>query len=537
MHRYGALSENLIFLIHEVQAQLARTEDYLRVPSEVLMHAMDTRDDYIDNLRTFVQREALNHAVGSKGFVFATAASVIAANLERIADFCIDVIGQYQRISAPGALTSDELIGQLKLVREGLSEVEPATLDLDVHGALEVCKSEPRLDETYAKSFNRLLQEIEQGHAVHSNVTQILICHYFERMGDSLLNIGEAIISASLGEKIKIDQLWALQGSLNEVDPEQTITRVSLKIPAESRSGCRIATVSDKEKDSVWMVFKEGSPRKLADEKRGIELWESLVPGVAPSIRSYVDDGPSTAMLIEHLPGQTFEHILINGASSDLTRALDQVIHTVAWVWDETRKDRPTSSRFIGQLRDRLPDVLRVHPGFTRQFTSIGGRGALSLEQCLERGTRLDDGLVAPFAVLLHGDFNVDNIIPSSEHHHARLIDLHRARLGDYLQDASVFLVSNYRLQAFTEPLRRRINSVILRFSEFLREYGHEHGDTLLEARLALGLARSFATSTRFILDENFAKNLFLRAEYLVGQLIQTPELETFRLKKEVLVD
>ena len=78
---------------------------------------------------------------------------------------------------------------------------------------------------------------------------------------------------------------------------------------AESRSGCRIATVSDKEGDGIWMVFKEGSARKLEDEKKGIEAWEESLPGVAPRIRSFLDGGPSTAMLIEYLPGQTFEHI------------------------------------------------------------------------------------------------------------------------------------------------------------------------------------------------------------------------------------
>ena len=36
------------------------------------------------------------------------------------------------------------------------------------------------------------------------------------------------------------------------------------------------------------------------------------------------------------------------------------------------------------------------------------------------------------------------------------------------------------------------------------------------ELRLALGLARSFASSTRFILDQTLAAAMFLRARYLL---------------------
>ena len=57
--------------------------------------------------------------------------------------------------------------------------------------------------------------------------------------------------------------------------------------------------------------------------------------------------------------------------------------------------------------------------------------------------------------------------------------------------------------------------------------------------RLALGLARSLATSTRFVLDEDFAKSMFLKSRYLLEQLLKHPadQLETFKLPQEVLVD
>ncbi len=47
-------------------------------------------------------------------------------------------------------------------------------------------------------------------------------------------------------------------------------------------------------------------------------------------------------------------------------------------------------------------------------------------------------------------------------------------------------------------------------------------GDDAFELRLALGLARSFATSTRFILDKSLARAMFLRSRYLLERVLET---------------
>jgi hypothetical protein len=53
---------------------------------------------------------------------------------------------------------------------------------------------------------------------------------------------------------------------------------------------------------------------------------------------------------------------------------------------------------------------------------------------------------------------------------------------------------------------------------------------------LSLALARSFYTSTRFELNHLFAKEMFLRAQYLLDQLL-APERKwsEFRMPQEIL--
>ncbi|MEZ6084203.1 MAG: hypothetical protein R3E58_09730 [Phycisphaerae bacterium] len=107
----------------------------------------------------------------------------------------------------------------------------------------------------------------------------------------------------------------------------------------------------------------------------------------------------------------------------------------------------------------------------------------------------------------------------------------------DYVQDVSVFLVSNFRMPVFDPDMRARIGDVMLDFYRFAKNYACEHDDDTFDARLALGLIRSFMSSTRFELDETFAKTMYLRSAYLLEAFITHigRPWNTFAFNDEVL--
>ncbi len=87
------------------------------------------------------------------------------------------------------------------------------------------------------------------------------------------------------------------------------------------------------------------------------------------------------------------------------------------------------------------------------------------------------------------------------------------------------------------QALRQRPNRVIAHFLDFAREFAAAHGDDTFEARLALGVIRSFVTSTRFEFNREFAKDMFLRGVYLMNRILAhagSPWAE-FRLPDRVL--
>ena len=172
------------------------------------------------------------------------------------------------------------------------------------------------------------------------------------------------------------------------------------------------------------------------------------------------------------------------------------------------------------QLAQRLDEVYSIHPEFRQSDSVICDYSVPSFDTLLEQAKEYEAQLKAPFSVYIHGDFNVDNIIYDSIEKRINFIDLHRSRYMDYVQDISVFMVSNYRLQILSKPLRKRILKIAQDFYRFAAAYARKVGDKTFEQRLALGLARSFATSTRFILDKSLARAMFLRARYLIEQVL-----------------
>jgi hypothetical protein len=224
--------------------------------------------------------------------------------------------------------------------------------------------------------------------------------------------------------------------------------------------------------------------------------------------------------LIEHLAGLTFEQILLHEPTRLLRQTRKQLNRTLGKVWRETRTGKPVSAAYMRQLSKRLEEVYTIHPEFRQDACRICGKFVPSFGELLKQAHHLEAGIRAPFSVYIHGDFNVDNIIYDPLEKKINFIDLHRSRYMDYVQDVSVFMVSNYRLQIFDAPLRRRIMVLTQDFYRFAAAFASKSSDRTFELRLALGLARSFATSTRFILDKSLARAMFLRARYLLEQVL-----------------
>jgi phosphate uptake regulator len=520
----AGVRENFRFLALEVGKLLEDTQRLLADPRSEVMSKIGARDDYVDNLKSMIENKCFRLLTSEdldEGTIdLIRAINTATNNLERIADFGVNIVGQLRYLSDYDILHRFDAEPFFKTIFEALANVEDALFRRDMSLALKICRTELEIDDLYEVVFRQIMDDLRRDDPPEDLVTTLFIYRYLERAGDSLLNIGEAAIFATVGEKLKVSEFQALEESLaSEVGLE--LAEVDYHGIWETRSGSRIGMVRAHDSGKRSVVFKEGRTKKVLEEKLALERWEQLEPGLPPRVFGYHDHGEKASLLLEYLQGDTFQRIMLDSDGRVCTSAFMMVVETIGRVWNSTLEQVRCKPAFMRQIASRLPDVFKVHPEFRTPTSRIDGLTIPGFEALLHEAGSLDAQLLAPFTVLIHGDFNTDNIIVNLPQRRVHLIDLHRSRAFDYLQDVSVFIVSNFRLKIFDPAPRGRLDQVSLEFFTFAREFAEAHDDPSFDARLALGLARSLLTSTRFVMDPLFSRAMMLRARYLIERLLE----------------
>ena len=524
------IRENLRFLLAESGSQVSNLRAYFREPTDSLAKRILDRGGYAYNLKLRIHESCLERIARIRKTDDSDVASLrtiesIATDLDRLTELCRDCIRQLEQMQDRSCLRPEAFRPMLGWMTRAIGRIEPAIRNSDTPLALKIGRVKPRLDRSCRKLRRQYTGDLKHRRkATEDLIVALLVTHCIEQMGDTLLNISEAVISVNLGHIVNSDRYHSLQTSMEHLGVDNAGRGLVVEPIAETRSGSAISgiTTQGSEDNGYAAIFKDGEKRKLKEERQGLENWHEIYPGLAPRILSYHKRRQSAALLIEHLAGLTFENILLHESRGLLQETLGRLNQTLESVWRETRTGKAVCANYMRQLARRLDDVYSIHPEFRQGDIRLCGRQVQAFNSLVKQALAREAQLCAPFSVYIHGDFNVDNIIYDPVEKRINFIDLHRSRYMDYVQDVSVFMVSNYRLQILDLPLRRRILQLTRDFYRFAADFADKSGDRTFEIRLALGLARSFITSTRFILDKSLARAMFMRSRYLLEQVLAT---------------
>jgi len=541
------IRENLRFLLAESASQISNLRTYFREPANSLAKRILDRGGYAYNLKLRIHESCLERIArirktDDNDVASFRALESVATDLERLTELCRDCIRQQEQMQDRSCLQHEAYRPMLGGITRAIGRIEPAIRDSDTPLALKIGRVKPRLDRACQKLRKLYTRNLKRNsNAAEDLIAALLVSHCIEQMGDTLLNISEAVISINLGYFVNSDRYHSLQNSMEHLGADSAGRGLVIEPIAETRSGSAISgiTTQDSGDDGYVAIFKDGQKRKLKEERQGLENWHEIYPGLAPRILSYHKRRQSAALLIEHLAGLTFEQILLHESRGLLQETLGRLSQTLESVWRETHTKKPVCADYMRQLARRLDDVYSIHPEFRQGDIRLCGRQIPAFNSLLKQALAREAQLCAPFSVYIHGDFNVDNIIYDPVEKRINFIDLHRSRYMDYVQDVSVFMVSNYRLQILDLPLRRRILQLTRDFYRFSADFADKAGDHTFEIRMALGLARSFTTSTRFILDKSLARAMFMRSRYLLERVLATApgQEESFRVPvREIFV-
>jgi aminoglycoside phosphotransferase (APT) family kinase protein/phosphate uptake regulator len=518
----NSIRENLQFLIVEVESQVSNLQTYIATNSSTVGQRIIDRSGYAYNLKIRIHRGCLAHfdsARKDEDALLMRATESIATDLERIAELCRDSVHRLSSVSERRCFDAKSFAPLLGQVSKGIQLIEKAVHKHDTRRALRIGACKRRLNTAASRLARKYTGALKKRRNTEDLITVLFVLHAIEQMGDALLNISEAVISANLGQSMNIERYHSLKESAAHLELDD----IAVEQVGETRSGSGISGISAEDgDDGLVAIFKDGEKRKVKEERRRVEDWHEIFPGLAPKILSYRKRGQSASLLIEHLAGLTFEQILLNEQQALLDEAFGQLTGTLRSIWKETRNKDTVPARHMDQLSKRLDEVYAIHPEFRDGELAVCGHAIPSFQRLVKKAKTYEGKLKTPFSVYIHGDFNVDNIIYDPMEKRINFIDLHRSRYMDYVQDVSVFMVSNYRLRILDVQTRERILSLARKFHRFAARFAKKAGDDTFEVRLALGLARSFATSTRFILDEAMAQAMFLRARYLIERVLET---------------
>jgi len=545
MQSFDGIAKNFRLLLVQVTKQLETTTALLDNPHEKLVKSILSGEDYVDTQRMMIENECFKFIQSSDERNGDTvdavrAVNVITNNLERIADMSVNIARQTGHLRDWSKLQQFDYRGYLSSILDGVGTIADALFDRNSSLALRICRIEEHLDFLYRGDLRQIMENLRGGESVDQHITVLFILHYLERMGDALKNVGEAIIFAVLGERLKVHQYRMLDQALAASGSDKdSIDHVEVSSIWGTRSGVRIGRlVDEREEKARRVLFKEGNPDKLQRESASIERWQRLAPGMVPEVVEYQRKGEDAAMLLQYLDGDTIQEVVVNADPKLNDEALSLLETRMRDIWAGSRTDQPVNARFLDQLRSRLDDVSRVYPELRVTDYQLGSVCVPTFSVLLERATGIDEQLSAPFSVFIHGDLNLDNIIYNAKLKTLHLIDVHRSRDFDYVQDVSVFLTSAFRMPVFASRARRSIESAALRFLKFARTFAADQGDQKFEARLALGLVRSMTTSMRFEMNRRFAHAMSHRASLLLNSLLnhQGKPWPAYRVADSVLL-
>lgn len=515
------LTNDLHFLTLELIHLLDLVQETLSPVDPNRLEKVRKRIDYIENLESRIKTLSYDAVFKLKSkhkplILNYRALISITGNLAKIGDFLVQAANQVVYVQNPKEFSDFDLNPFYECIKTQLNKVHVAFSEVDTEIANQLCESEEKLDELYLEQFNFIQENISNKNKGSDMMTLLFIVRYFERIGDSFLNIGEKILNISIGDAVSMKHYRRIEQAVKDISGNKEGVSYEFKPFLFSRSGCKVGRLllldPDKEKKQT-LFYKQGDTDKIKEEIDGIELWGHKYPGVVPSIKWEFVDGEDSTLIVNYISGENLLNIVLGNTKNDQVKKVSKVlIDRLAEVWALHTREGVKKSKMMKQVIQRKDAIINVHDDFFEEFTIGKNKEKISFDNIIKESKVLERKVSVPFKVLCHGDFNLDNILYNEQTSTIHFVDVHRSGFKDYAQDVSVFIVSCLRIKLEDPSVKEKINIVCREIFEFAKKFSKNKEDDYFEARFAFGLLRSFVTSTRFVSDDEWYQKMRMKA-------------------------
>lgn len=524
------LTNDLHFLIIEVKHLLTLVKDTINTVNQSKLEKAKKRIDYIENLESRIKTLSYDAIfklkTKHKPLILNYRALInITSNLSRISDFMILAANQINHIQDNENFKDYNLSPFYECIDKQLDLIHQAFTEIDVKTAKEICKSEVQLDQLYLDQFNYIQENISNKEKSPDMITLLFIVKYFERIGDSLLNIGESILNISIGDSLNIKYYQKLEEVVKKLSNKNKTVVYDFKPFLFSRSGCKVGRLMlayETENGTLQEKFfyKQGDTDKIKEEIEGLELWNKKAPQTAPTLLWKSIEKENSTLVVNYVQGKNLLNIILGDSkNSDVIRIADALQKKLDQIWSSNKIDKSIKSKTVKQIINRKDAISNVHENFFEEFTFGKKNKVLNFDKMLLDAKKLEKEISIPFKVLCHGDFNLDNVLFQETGENIYFVDVHRSGYSDYAQEIAVFIVSCLRIKIEDLYVRKKIKTLCNQIFEFAKDFAIRNEDESFQARLAFGLFRSFVTSTRFVSDDVWYDKMRMNAILVYKEL------------------
>lgn len=210
--RFKSLISELAEMGSLVEKQIYDSINALKNHDVELSEKVIKNDDKVDALNKRIEEKCLIYMATQSPMASDLrkmfAASKIVTDLERIADYAVDICKINKRIEIdPLGEAEIPLWNMVEILSKMINMSVEAFVNSDVEEAYRICKLDDEVDVIYRKLFNDVIKKMSKDENLINKGTQILFASkYLERMGDHITNICEWIIFSKEGDYVDLNE-------------------------------------------------------------------------------------------------------------------------------------------------------------------------------------------------------------------------------------------------------------------------------------------------------------------------------------------
>ena len=195
-----------------VEKQIYNSIEAFKNKDMELVKQVMENDDKVDELNRKIEEQCLKFMAMESPVatdlrkIFAT--SKIVTDLERMADYAVDICKIAQRVELDVLGEECDPIWQMvDILRKMINKSIEAFVAGKVDAAYEICKMDDEVDILYRGLFNDMLKKMVKDETIINKGAQILFASkYLERVGDHVTNICEWIIFSAKGDYVDLNE-------------------------------------------------------------------------------------------------------------------------------------------------------------------------------------------------------------------------------------------------------------------------------------------------------------------------------------------